>query len=71
MRRIVLTYLKPANEITAGDVILTSRMTVAKVDSVEAFEDSTKRRCVAVVIQSGGQIVAMNFLSDEILLVVV
>jgi hypothetical protein len=71
MRKIALTYIKPANEVTAGDRILTNRMTVAEVESVESFEDSTQRPCVVAVIRSGGQIVAMNFLADEILFVVV
>ncbi len=46
-------------------------LTVAEVESAEAFEDSTRRPCVAVVVRSGGKIVAAtNFLADEDVLVV-
>lgn len=71
MMKQVLLYARPASEITAGDRILSNRMTVAEIESVEAFEDSTKRPCVAVVARSGGQIVAAtHFLADETVLVV-
>jgi hypothetical protein len=38
---------------------------------VEAFKDSSKRPCIAVVARGGGDIVAAtNFLASEIVLVV-
>lgn len=72
MRTIVLTYLKPATEVTAGDRILTSRLVVAEVESIEEFSSSTGRPCVAVVARSGGQIEAATiFLAEETVLVLV
>lgn len=71
MKKQVMTYAKPAKALKAGDRILTARMTLATVESAEAFEDSTKRPGIAVVARSGGQIVsATNFLADEDVLVV-
>ncbi len=71
MKKQVMTYAKPAKELKAGDRIQTTRMTLAAVESVEAFEDSTKRPSIAVVARSGGQIVAAtNFLADEVVLIV-
>jgi hypothetical protein len=70
MKKPVLTYLKPANEIKAGDRILSNRMVVAEVDSVEEFSASTGRPCVAVVARSDGQIEAATiFLAEETVLV--
>ena len=71
MKKQVLTYLKPAKEITAGDLILTNRMTVAKVESVEVFEDSSHRCCVEVGFSQAGQKSekAMVFLDGETVLV--
>jgi len=70
MRRRVLTYLKPAKDLKAGDLILTGRTAAATIESVEAFKDSTKRPCVAVVARGNGDIVsATNFLADEQVLV--
>lgn len=71
MRKQVLTYLTLARELRAGDRILTARMVVAEVESVELFEDTTKRPCVAIVARGGQQIVcATNFLSDEAILII-
>ncbi len=71
MKRQVLTYVKPAKELKAGDRILTTRLTLGEVESVEAFDDSTKRPCVAVIVRNGKHIVAAtNFVADETVLVV-
>ena len=75
MKKQVLTYTKPAKELNAGDRILPGRLTVAEVESVEAFEDSTKRPCVVAVARSGkakqtAMVSAMNFVADESVLVV-
>lgn len=74
VKKQVLTYVKPASELKAGDRILTTRgssMTVGEVESVEAFEDSTKRPCVVIVVRNGRHIVAAtNFLADETVLIV-
>jgi hypothetical protein len=69
MKKHILVYVTPARELKVGDRILTGRMTVADVESVEAFEDSTKRPCVAVVAHSGNIVVATNFVADESVLV--
>ena len=71
MRKRVLLYATHARELRKGDRILTARMTVAEVESTEAFEDSTRRPCVAAVVRSGGHVVAAtSFLADETVLVV-
>jgi hypothetical protein len=71
VRKQVLLFEKPAKELKKGDRILTGRTAVAEIESVEAFKDSTKRPCVAVVARGGGDIVAAtNFLASEIVLVV-
>ena len=69
MKKQVLAYAKPARELKKGDRILTGRMTVADIESVEAFEDSTHRPCVAAVVRSSKHVVAaMSFLADEAVL---
>lgn len=70
MRKQVLAYVKPASELRKGDRILTGRTAVAEIESVEAFRDSSKRPCVAVVARGGGDIVAAtNYLAAEKVLV--
>lgn len=75
MKKQVLAYVKPARELKAGERVLTNRMTVAEIESVEAFEDATKRPCVIAVTRSGratktAMVSAMNFIADETVLVV-
>ena len=71
MKKQVLLYAKPAKDLRSGDRILTGRMVVAEVESAEAFEDATKRACIAVVARSGAHVVAAtHFLADEVVLVV-
>ncbi len=75
MKKQVLVYLKPAKELKKGDLIVTGRMVVAEVESVEHFVDSTKRPCVIAVVRSGKTkrtaiISALNFLADETVLLV-
>ena len=70
MKNQVLTYTKPAKELKKGDLILTSRLTVAKIISVEAFKDSTRRPCVVIKANSGTHFeTAANFVADESVLV--
>jgi len=71
----VKVYVKAANDLKKGDHIVTGRMVVAEVESVEAFEDSTKRPCVIAVARSGKAkrtaiVSALNFLADETVLLV-
>ncbi len=69
MKKQVLAYIKRANEIEQGDRIMTSRMTVAEVQSTEAFADTSGRPCVEVGIAHGDQRAAVVFLSGETVLV--
>ena len=70
MKKQVLAYVKPAKDLRTGDRILTGRTAVAEIESVEAFKDSSKRPCIAVVARGGGDITAAtNFLANEIVLV--
>jgi len=70
MKKQVLAYLKPANEIKRGDRILTGRLVVAEVESVEEFSASNGRPCVAVVARGGGQVESATiFLAEETVMV--
>lgn len=69
MKRQVLTYMKPAKELRAGDCILTSRMTVAEVTKVEPFTDSSKRPCVEIRASDGGVQSAIVFTADDMVMV--
>jgi hypothetical protein len=70
MKKQVIAFSVPAKDIKIGDHILTSRLVVAEVASIEEFPASTGRPCVAVVARSGGQIEAATiFLAEETVLV--
>ena len=69
MKKQVLTYLKPAKELTAGDRILTSRMAVAEIEQPHVSHDSTNRLCVHV-FGKGVAPTGICFLADESVLVV-
>jgi len=70
MKKQVLTYVKPAKEIQTGDLILTSRSTVAEVEATEAFGNSAKRPCVEVSLLQCGRKSSVVFLAEEAILVV-
>lgn len=69
MRKQVITYVAPAAEIRQGDRILTNRMTLAEVESSEAFKDSSGRPCIEVCITKGAQKSTTVFVADESVLV--
>jgi len=69
MKKQVLTYVKPAKELQAGNLILTNRMTVVEVETTESFGNSHKRPCVEVSIMQGGRKAALIYLADDSVLV--
>ena len=69
MRKQVLAYLKPASQLAAGDRILTGRMTVADVASVETFKDSSLRPCVEARIAERGRKSSAVYVADDVVLV--
>lgn len=69
MKRQVLTYVKPAKELSAGDRILTGRMTVAEVKSVELFDDASKRPCVEARIAERGRRSSAVYVADDLVMV--
>lgn len=69
MKRQAISYIKPAGELAEGDRILTSRMTLAEVRSVESFDDTTGRACVAVALCDGAHATAAHYLAGETVLV--
>lgn len=70
MKKQVLLYAKPAKELKKGDRILTGRMTLAEVRSVEHFEDSSKRSCVEARIAERGRWSSAVYVADDVLLVI-
>ena len=71
MKKQVMTFVKPAKELTAEDRILTSRGTVSEVTMVEPFDDAGRRPCVE--IETSGELGQRRplsvFLAEEAVLV--
>ncbi len=66
MKRQVLTYIKPAKELKEGDRILTNRMAVDEITSVEITQTWTSSEAVHIRTKNGG----IYFLDHEFVLVV-